>query len=68
MPANLPPVMMLAIPVLSGAMAWALLDQAIRPAQALAGLITLVGVAGAVRSPSAPALAADEALLLAEES
>lgn len=66
-PANLPPVMMLAIPVMSGVMAWALLDQAIRPAQALAGLITLVGVAGAVRSPSAPAVA-DEALLLAEES
>jgi drug/metabolite transporter (DMT)-like permease len=67
-PANLPPVMMLTIPALSGAMAWALLDQSIRAAQVVAGVVTLVGVAGAVRSPSANRLAADEALLRAEEA
>jgi drug/metabolite transporter (DMT)-like permease len=67
-PANLPPVMMLAIPLLSGLLAWAILGQDIRAAQVLAGAITLVGVAGAVRSPSAPRLAADEALVLAEET
>lgn len=66
-PANLPPVMMLSIPVLSGAMAWVLLGEAVSVAQAVAGLITLIGVAGAVRSPSAQRLAA-ESLLLAEES
>jgi drug/metabolite transporter (DMT)-like permease len=67
-PANLPPVMMLAIPAMSGALAWVLLDQTVRATQVLAGLVTLVGVAGAIRSPSAPAVGADEALLLAEET
>jgi drug/metabolite transporter (DMT)-like permease len=67
-PANLPPVMMLAIPALSGALAWALLDQSVRASQLIGGVVTLIGVAGAVRSPSARAVAADEALLLAEES
>ncbi len=67
-PANLPPVMMLAIPVLSGAMAWVAVDQPVRGAQVAAGVVTLVGVAGAVRAPSAPRLAADEALVLAEST
>lgn len=67
-PANVPPVIMLSIPVLSGSMAWLLLDQGISGGQALAGVATLVGVAGAVRSPSASRLAADEALALAEET
>jgi drug/metabolite transporter (DMT)-like permease len=67
-PANLPPVIMLSIPVLSGAMAWAVVGEAVSGVQALAGLGTLVGVFGAVRSPSAPRLRADEALLAAEES
>ena len=67
-PANLPPVIMLSIPVMSGAMAWVLLGQDVRGAQAVAGVVTLVAVAGAVRSPSATALRADEALALAEET
>lgn len=67
-PANLPPVIMLSIPVLSGAMAWLFLGQAVRGAQVAAGIVTLVAVAGAVRAPSAARLAADEALTLAEES
>lgn len=67
-PANLPPVVMLTIPVLSGAMAWVLLGQEVRPAQIVAGAVTLVAVAGAVRTPSAQAVGADEALVLAEET
>jgi len=49
-PANLPPVLMLAIPVLSGLGAWAVLGQRVTPAQTLAGVVTLAGVMGAVRS------------------
>jgi drug/metabolite transporter (DMT)-like permease len=67
-PANLPPVIMLAIPVLSGALAWVFLDQAVSIGQVLAGAATLVGVLGAVRSPSAQALAAGDAAILAEET
>jgi drug/metabolite transporter (DMT)-like permease len=67
-PANLPPVMMLAIPVLSGALAWVAIDQPVRTAQVVAGAITLLGVAGAVRSPSAAPVGATESLVLAEES
>lgn len=67
-PANLPPVIMLCIPLLSGVMAWVLLGQEVAGGQLLAGAATLVGVAGAVRSPSAHRLAADKALVLAEES
>lgn len=67
-PANLPPVVMLTIPVLSGAMAWVFLGQQVRVAQIVAGAVTLVAVAGAVRSPSARAVGADAALALAEET
>lgn len=67
-PANLPPVIMLSIPVISGALAWVLVGQSISTAQVAAGAVTLVGVLGAVRSPSAPALAADDALAFAEET
>jgi drug/metabolite transporter (DMT)-like permease len=67
-PANLPPVMMLSIPALSGALAWVVVDQAISAAQLAAGVVTLMGVAGAVRSPSARRLGADEALVHAEET
>jgi drug/metabolite transporter (DMT)-like permease len=66
-PANVPPVIMLTIPLLSGTMAWVLLGQAVHPVQILAGAATLVGVAGAVRAQSAPA-AAGSALVLAEET
>jgi drug/metabolite transporter (DMT)-like permease len=66
-PANVPPVVMLTIPLLSGTMAWVLLGQAVHPVQILAGAATLVGVAGAVRSPSARS-ASREALVLAEET
>lgn len=67
-PANVPPVIMLTIPILSGALAWIFVGQVVHGGQVIAGLVTLVAVLGAVRSPSAHRLAADEALTLAEES
>jgi drug/metabolite transporter (DMT)-like permease len=65
-PANIPPVLMLLIPVLSGLLAWVLLGEAVDGLTALAGAVTLVGVAGAVLSGRD--LVAVEALDLAEES
>jgi drug/metabolite transporter (DMT)-like permease len=65
-PANLPPVLMLTIPVMSGFMAWLLLGQSVEPLVMLAGGVTLAGVAGAVLSGRD--LVASEALDLAEES
>ena len=55
-PANVPPVMRLAHPVLSGAMAWLFLAEPITGAHLGGGALTLLGVFGAVRSrpPSAP--------------
>jgi drug/metabolite transporter (DMT)-like permease len=52
-PANLPPVVLLVIPVLSGAMAWAFIGQHVTWTQAFGGAITLVGVLGALRVASA---------------
>lgn len=65
-PANLPPVLMLAIPVLSGFGAWLALGQAVTGAQVLAGVVTLVGVAGAVRCSESTVPV--EAMTRAEES
>jgi drug/metabolite transporter (DMT)-like permease len=65
-PANIPPVIMLAIPVLGGVLAWLLLHQSVSPVKIVGGVITLVGVAGAVRSPGARDLTV-EALDFAEE-
>jgi drug/metabolite transporter (DMT)-like permease len=65
-PANLPPVIMLSIPVISGALAWVLLGQSIRAVQVVAGVATVAGVLGAVRSPSARHLGATDPLVLAE--
>jgi drug/metabolite transporter (DMT)-like permease len=66
-PANIPPVIMLAIPVLSGLLAWVLLGQGTTPAKVAGGVLTLVGVGGAVRAAGGGSSAA-EALDLAEES
>jgi drug/metabolite transporter (DMT)-like permease len=65
-PANLPPVIMLAIPVLSGAMAWVLLGEAVHGTQVLGGAVTVAGVAGALRAASS--LAPAQALATAEET
>lgn len=66
--ANLPPVIMLSIPVLSGLMAWIVVGQTVSAAKVAGGVVTLAGVAGAVRSPAARRLSAVEALDLAEET
>ena len=65
-PANLPPVIMLGIPVLSGAMAWVLLGEQVYGAQILGGAITVAGVAGALRAASS--LAPAQAMVTAEET
>jgi drug/metabolite transporter (DMT)-like permease len=66
-PANIPPVILLLIPVMSGLMAWLLLGQTTTLAKVVGGLLTLLGVAGAVRSAGRDSTAA-AALELAEES
>jgi drug/metabolite transporter (DMT)-like permease len=50
-PANLPPVLRLGQPILSGALAWWLLAEPITPMHLLGGLLTVVGVCGAVLTP-----------------
>lgn len=65
-PANIPPVIMLAIPVLSGVMAWVFVGQGVHPAQVVGGVVTVVGVAGALRSSTS--LAPGESLVTAEET
>lgn len=65
-PANVPPVVMLAMPLLSGTLAWLLLGQAVTWVKVVGGALTLLGVAGAVRSASGTV--AIEALDLAEET
>lgn len=50
--ANVPPVIRLSQPVISGALAWFFLREAIGPTHLLGGALTLAGVAGAMLSPS----------------
>ena len=50
-PANIPPLLQLAIPFLAGALAWVLLDEGITLMHVVSGALTIVGVAGAIRSP-----------------
>lgn len=66
-PANVPPVIMLSIPVIAGVMAWLLLGQGTTPTKVGGGLLTLLGVAGAVHAAGAGSTAA-ASLELAEES
>lgn len=47
-PANLPPVLRLVQPFLSGGLAWLLLGQPITSAHLLGGVVTIVGVGGAL--------------------
>lgn len=51
-PANVPPVMRLGIPVLAATWAWWFLGETIGVLHVIGGAITLVGVAGAVLSPA----------------
>ena len=50
-PANVPPVMQLAMPFLAGALAWLLLGQRITALHVVGGLVTIAGVAGSLLSP-----------------
>ncbi|HWH31582.1 MAG TPA: DMT family transporter [Egibacteraceae bacterium] len=50
--ANVPPVVRLSQPVISGTLAWAFLGEAIGRSHVLGGALTLLGVAGAMLSPS----------------
>ncbi|GBE24719.1 EamA-like transporter family protein [bacterium BMS3Bbin02] len=49
-PANLPPVLMLGLPILSGGLAWIFLGEAATPVQLVGGVITLVGAGMAIMS------------------
>ena len=51
-PANIPPLLQLAIPFLSGGLAWLLLDEGITVLHVVGGCLTIAGVAGAIRSPA----------------
>jgi drug/metabolite transporter (DMT)-like permease len=51
-PANVPPVMRLGVPVLASVWAWWFLGEAITVAHLGGGLLTLLGVGGAVLSPA----------------
>jgi len=62
-PANIPPVIRLATPLLAGTFAWLLLSQSIGWPEVVGGVITLLGVAGSVLSPSGRRLAATAAEL-----
>ncbi len=59
-PANVPPLMNLALPFLAAAMAWFFLGEVVTPVHIAGGAITLVGVGAAVLSPSGKALLATE--------
>ena len=51
LPANIPPVIQLAMPFISGALAWLLLDERISVLHVLGGVVSIAGVVGALSSP-----------------
>lgn len=59
-PANVPAVMQLSIPAVSGFLAWWFLGEGIRAEHLIGGALTLVGVGGAVLSPKGRAFALGE--------
>jgi drug/metabolite transporter (DMT)-like permease len=50
-PANVPPVMQLAMPFLAGGLAWLFLGQQVSTLHVVGGLVTIAGVAGSLLSP-----------------
>lgn len=58
-PANVPPLMRLAGPVVSGSLAWVFLGEGIRWVHVVGGAIIIAGVAGAIRSKAGQQLVAD---------
>ena len=67
-PANIPPLLQLAIPFLSGALAWVLLGEGITLMHLVSGALTIIGVAGAIYSPGGRRLVRehDAALVVGE--
>lgn len=57
MAANVPPVMQLATPFLAGGLAWLVLGQPVSGLHVVGGVLTIVGVVGALRSPAGRRLA-----------
>ena len=60
LPANVPPVMRLAIPVLASTWAWWLLGQPVSWWHLVGGAVTIAGVAGAILSPAGRELIVSE--------
>ncbi len=58
-PANIPPLMRLAGPVVSGSMAWVFLEEGITWVHLVGGVIITIGLAGALRSKAGQALVAE---------
>lgn len=63
--ANVPPLLQLAIPFLSGALAWVLLDEGITWMHVAGGALTIAGVAGALSSPAGRRLVREQDAALA---
>lgn len=66
-PANVPPVMRLGVPILASVWAWWLLGEQIGILHVLGGVVTLGGVAGALLTPSGRRFVASEAEPLDQE-
>ena len=64
-PANIPPLLQLGVPFLAGAMAWVLLDEGITLMHLAGGALTIIGVAGAIRSPGGRRLVREQEAALA---
>lgn len=67
-PANVPPLLQLAIPFLASALAWLILDERIEVGHVIGGAITIIGVAGAIRSPAGRRMVAREEVVLATQA
>ena len=67
-PANVPPLLQLAIPFLASGLAWMTLGERIELMHVIGGAITIVGVAGALRSPAGRRLVAREDVMLATQA
>ncbi|HYD09594.1 MAG TPA: DMT family transporter, partial [Acidimicrobiales bacterium] len=67
-PANVPPLLQLAIPFLASALAWLVLGEAIELGHVIGGAITIVGVAGAIRSPAGRRLVSREQVVLSTQA
>lgn len=67
-PANVPPLLQLAIPFLASALAWLVLGETIQLGHVVGGAITVLGVAGAIRSPAGRRLVAREEAVLTTQA